>query len=199
MPNTKSIVMLVTQPATIEQAKAQGFVMFTFHPCLRDAEDAAINIRAITGRRAVTFAEDVKIGGVAITLYVLAETGRPKPRMLAPEYVPPTECSDERKARRSRFDAALNQKSCPPRTKVYPSAIAMCEHMSIEQGSTEGARILMHAAWHLENAKHVPMPAPVTYHAETFEQVRDRWSNPALNAFAVFMGEWAAKIRNVTR
>lgn len=100
--------------------------------------------------------------------------------------------SEPIKAKRSRFDAALNRPTCPPRVIRYKSAISMLEHMSIEQGSTQGARLLMHAAWHLENAKHVTVATAVNAAVAKLPPTK-------LDAFAIFMGEWAAKIRNAVR
>lgn len=56
------------------------------------------------------------------------------------------------------------------------TAVGILESLANECGMTDAARLLMHASWHLEN--------PTPRH------------NVKLDAFAIFMGEWAAKIRN---
>lgn len=173
MPNRNSIVARVTDATTIEQAREQGFTTFTFYPTLLAARDAstAVELANMPHIKTVAFTEVFEIEGTKIRLHVLAQTRRPKPRVTTL----PT--------KRSRFDAPHHGGmcpdcgwficQCPPQT-----AVEILERLAGDRRD-EGARLLMHASWHLEN----PLPQ----------------HNAKLDAFAIFMGEWAAKIRNAVR
>ncbi len=73
------------------------------------------------------------------------------------------------------------------RVKFNPVTILEC--LADAYVSLEGIRLLRHAAWHLEN----PQESLWTK-AESMQA-----HNSRLDAFAVFMGEWAAKLRKVVK
>lgn len=156
--------------SSINQARLKGFTEFTFYPTLEAANLASYERCCHDEKlRTVVFDEVVSVGGLEFVLHVLGTTPRPKSGVKLVEidsWLPPTPHSDEWKANAIKL-------ACRALTDV-----GILEYLAGDCDCTdEGARMLVHAAWHLEN------PAPR--------------HNDKLNAFAWFMGEWAAKLRKV--
>ena len=164
MPNPNSVVMRVSgsvEPriSSINQARLKGFTEFYFCRTLEDAQRASYeHCVCDTKLRTVVFDEVVEYEGQEFTLHVLGMTPRPKPVGHYKSWL--GRLTPEQRIRRKAL-----------------TAVGILEDLADECGMTEGARLLMHASWHLEN--------PTPRH------------NAKLDAFAVFMGEWAAKLKKV--
>ncbi len=65
---------------TIERARAAGWDV-TFLPTLEDAEPFAAQHREVTGREAEVFEEEATCGGQSYTLFCVAVSPRPRPRL----------------------------------------------------------------------------------------------------------------------
>lgn len=192
MPSPHSLVMLVGDPEnyrpvrpvdSIESARKQGFTDFTFHPTARRAAEAARSVEGYTERKAISFTEVMVIEGTNVVLHIVGQTPRPKPIV------------------KTIFEQArewANRPTCPPRVKyVNPVSLLEGETSFLKHADVplEGQRILMHAAWHLENP---PIGQDLNL-VRKWRHEQEPAHNAKLDAFAVFIAEWAAKIKNAAR
>lgn len=132
MPHPSSLAMLINDPdnyrppMSMEQARKQGFVDFTFYPSQAEATRAASSKAYETGRKTVTFSEVARIGDKKYVLHVVGETERPRP--VVRQWVERTREDETARMNRLRgFRANMDRPTCPPRAKLNAFAIFIAE------------------------------------------------------------------------